>query len=97
MSLAVPPGPRWRETASGYVYTDAGLSADGVRRIVLRAGTGSAKVLVRGKGPGLGMTDLTDLDLPLTVQLTNGSACWEATYQTNVIQSLPNRFKAKAQ
>lgn len=96
MSLVVPPGPRWRETASGFVYTDGSLLADGLRRIVLREGSGNARITVRGKGPRLDMTDLTDLDLPLTVQLTNGSACWEATYQGNLILSGPDRFKAKA-
>jgi cysteine-rich repeat protein len=96
MSLFVPPGPSWRATATGFVYTDPSLLADGVRRIVLKEGTGNAKILVRGKGLRLGMTDLTALDLPLTVQLTNGSTCWEATYQTNVILSDPERFKAKA-
>ena len=96
MSLVVPPGPRWRETASGFVYTDGSLLSDGVRRIVLKEGSGGARILVRGKGARLGMTDLTDLDPPLTVQLTNGSTCWEASYQSNVILSGPDRFKAKA-
>jgi cysteine-rich repeat protein len=96
MSLVVPPGPLGRATASGFVYTDGSLVSDGVRRIVLKEGTGGARLLVRGKGARLGMTDLTDLDLPLTVQLTNGSACWEASYQSNLILSGPDRFKAKA-
>ena len=96
MSLVVPPGPRWRETAGGFVFTDGSLVSDGVRRIVLKEGSGGARILVRGKGARLDMTDLTDLDLPLTVQLTNGSACWEATYQGNLILSAPDRFKAKA-
>jgi cysteine-rich repeat protein len=96
MSLVVPAGSRWRETAGGYVYTDGLLVADGVRRIVLKEGSGGARIILRGKGARLGMTDLGDLDLPLTVQLTNGSACWEATYQSNVIFNGPERFKAKA-
>jgi cysteine-rich repeat protein len=96
MTLAVPPGSGWREKASGFVYTDAAAAADGVRRIVLKAGTGNAKILVRGTGLGVGMTDLSALDLPLTVQLTNGMTCWEATYQSDVIVSAPDRFKAKA-
>jgi cysteine-rich repeat protein len=96
MSLVVPPGPRWRATAGGFSYTDGSLVSDGVRRIVLKEGSGGARIIVRGKGPGLDMTDLTDLDLPLTVQLTNGSACWEASYQSNLILTGPDRFKAKA-
>lgn len=96
MTHLVPPGPAWRDTPNGFVYTDSSLSADGIRRIVLKGGTGNAKILVKGKGAGLEMTDLTELDLPLTVQLTNGSTCWEATYQSNVILSEPDRFKAKA-
>ena len=96
MSLFVPPGPSWRATATGFVDADSSLVNDGVRRIVLKGGTGNAKILVRGKGPLLGMTDLSQLDLPVTVQLTNGMTCWEASYQSNVIVNDPDRFKAKA-
>jgi cysteine-rich repeat protein len=96
MSLFVPPGGNWRATGTGFVYTDGSLVNDGVRRIVLKAGTGNAKILVRGKGPLLGMTDLTALDLPVTVQMTNGTTCWGASYQSNVILNDPDRFKAKA-
>jgi cysteine-rich repeat protein len=96
MTLFVPPGGNWRATAKGFVYTDGSLVNDGVRKIVLKTGTGNAKILVRGKGTLLGMTDLSTLDLPVTVQMTNGMACWEATYQGNVLLSDPDRFKAKA-
>jgi len=96
MSLFVPPGINWRQTSSGFVYTDSSLANDGVRKIVLKSGTGNAKILVRGKGTLLDMTDLSALDLPVTVQVTNGMTCWEATYQSNVILNDPDRFKAKA-
>jgi len=43
------------------------------------------------------LVDLTALDLPVTVQMTNGMTCWEATYQSNVILNDPDRFKAKAE
>ena len=94
---AHPPGPRWRDTSGGFVYTDGSLVSDGVRRIVLKGGTGGARILVRGKGRRLDMTDLTDLDLPLTVQLTNGSACWEASYVDQTTKrNDAKRLKAKA-
>jgi cysteine-rich repeat protein len=96
VSLFVPPGSNWRATGSGFVYTDGSLLNDGVRRIVLKSGAGNAKILVRGKGPLLGMTDLNALDLPVTVQLTNAMTCWDASYQSNVIVNDPDRFKAKA-
>lgn len=96
MTHFVPPGSGWRETSNGFVYSDSSATADGIRRIVLKAGSGNAKILVRGKGPLLRMTDLTALDLPLTVQLTNGTTCWDAVYQSNVILNVPDRFKAKA-
>jgi cysteine-rich repeat protein len=96
MSLFVPPVAGWRETSSGFTYASAALTPDGVRRIVLKAGSGSARIIVRGRGPLLGMTGLTALDLPVTVQLTNGTTCWEAKYQSSVILSAPDRFKAKA-
>ena len=96
MSLFVPPGVNWRQTNSGFVYTDGSLINDGVRKIVLKSGTGNAKILVRGKGTLLNMTDLTALDMPVTVQMTNGMTCWEATYQSNVILNDPDRFKSKA-
>ena len=96
MSLFVPPGAGWRETSSGFVYSSATLTPDGIRRLVLKSGTGNARIIVKGRGPLLGMTDLTTLDLPVTVQLTNGSTCWEAVYQSNLIESSAERFKAKA-
>jgi len=96
MSLFVPPGAGWRQTSTGFTYASRFLTPDGVRRLFLKAGTGRARIIVRGRGPLLGMTDLTTLDLPVTVQLTNGTKCWEATYQSNVILSAPDRFKAKA-
>lgn len=98
MRHAIPPGsPPWTEKPTGFKYIDQLLSNDGIKKVVLKEGTGNAVILVKGKGTGLNMTPLgTALDLPLTVQLTNGTTCWEATYQNNVTKNDDGLFKAKS-
>jgi hypothetical protein len=78
----VPPGGRWGEAAgSGFRYRDPAASAGGIRTMKLVPGsTGSARVIVRGKGAALSMPSLP-LTPPVTVQLRNDAdECWGATY-----------------
>jgi hypothetical protein len=83
----VPAGTSWRATRKGFRYVDKTFSRDGVGRVVLREGIdGKAAIVVAGKGPGL---DIAAAALPLaqdvrvTAQLSNGTTCWEALYDTN--------------
>jgi hypothetical protein len=87
----------------GFDYKDKERSPNGVAKLKLKAGAGeTAKVLVRGGGVNLDMPSLSELTLPLRVQLqrvgTNPGQCWEATFQsTDVIDQTPTAFKAKTQ
>jgi cysteine-rich repeat protein len=77
----VPPGGRWTEAGSGFRYRDPAASSGGIRTLKLSSGpTGSARVIVRGKGPALSLPALP-LTLPVDVQLRNDAGeCWGATY-----------------
>src|SRR6185503_9025853 len=98
MSNEVPPGGGWSESGGGFKYADATLANGGMKQILLREGTGRAKIIAKGKGANLEMTSLgSALVLPLRAQLTNGTVCWEAVYQDNVRKSTSERFKARAQ
>lgn len=87
LDAAVPAGgtcngrPCWARTSAGFVYRDRTGARDGIQRLVLRAGAaGKARILAKGRGPGLGMPALGALASPVTVQLRNAGACWGAAY-----------------
>jgi len=97
----VPPDPvKWVVGAKGFKYADQGASADGIAKVILKAGdAGKAKVLVKGRG-----LDLPDpvlpFDLPVTVRLMNSESgvCFEASYETPQIRkNEAGQFKARAQ
>ncbi len=97
MSLEIPGGASWSAKGGGFKYTDKSAAADGVKVALLKEGAaGKAKIIVKGKGVALPMTDLSALDLPLLVQLSNGSTCWQSTFQGNVLKSSSELFKARA-
>jgi len=72
--------PCWVATnTTGFRYTDRDASSDGLRRVVLRAGT-NPKIAVNGRGPRLTLPSLP-LSLPVTVQVQaeNGN-CWDSEF-----------------
>lgn len=96
MSVDVPPGAGWTSNATGFKYKNRVGLPSGVRNVMLKAGTtGKAKMIVKAKGSALPMADLGSIDLPLTVQFSNGSQCWESSYSVNVVRSTPQLFKAR--
>ncbi len=96
ISMDIPSGADWDGKATGFKYNDKTASSDGVKNAILKAGAeGKAKIIVKGKGVSLPMPDLSALDLPLTVQLSNGTTCWESVYDGNVSKNEPDFFKAK--
>jgi hypothetical protein len=78
--------PCWKQTSLGFVYNDALLDPDGLRKVVLRGGAaaGKARITVTGKGANLRMSPLP-LALPVRVQLTRDltTTCWDATFSTS--------------
>src|SRR5262245_11354753 len=78
------PGALWKDVKmNGFRYTDKFGSNGGIVRAMLKPGAGGkAQVMITGKGIGLGMPDLGELMLPVTVRLENAQSglCWEARY-----------------
>ena len=98
----------WRASGSqGFKYVDGRGSADGLVRILLERGSrADAKVIVRGKGSGLGMPPLPLVPYgPIRAQLLNSDGeCWEALYPApaarntaaELTASLPGPGRARA-
>jgi len=83
----------------GFKYKDKELTPDGLDTIILKAADyGKAKMIVKGKGAGLGLASPLDVELPVTVQLQSGNGeCWEADYfPVGVKKNEADQFKAKA-
>lgn len=99
MSLDMPAGIDWTANATGYKYKSRTGFPSGVRNVLLKSGTtGKTKIIIKAKGVPLGMTNLGVLDLPLTVQLSNGTQCWESTFSgAGVQRNTPQLFKARPQ
>lgn len=97
MANEMPAGALWTPFSKGFRYKDRNASHDGVTFALLKEGdAGRAKIVVRGKGAGLDMTDLSGLAPPLRVQVSNGTVCWQATYDATVLRSEPELFKARS-
>src|SRR6185295_13922404 len=65
-----PAGACWRATSSGFKYTDAALTPDGVKTLALRAGVaGRASISLKGTGPLLDLPALPVPILPVVAQL----------------------------
>jgi hypothetical protein len=87
------PRPCWRESRSGFKYSDR-RSPGGLAKITLKSGdAGRAQVTVQGKGPELRMPALP-LAGPMVVQLRNTAtgACWGAVHD-RVVRARPNQLK----
>jgi hypothetical protein len=78
--------PCWRESTQNFRYRDSRLNNGPVSSILLHQGLtdGKARIVIRAKGDELGLPTLPlDQQTTVTVQLSNGTACWEAQYSTN--------------
>ncbi len=102
----VPAGGSWDTNGThGFTYHDANAQTDGVQALRLRGSPipGDAKILAKGKGPGLSGRPFglpaPPLSLPLRVQLQgDNDACFEARYtQAAVNNGARGRFKAHGQ
>jgi hypothetical protein len=97
-SFVVAPSPKWKQLRNGHRYKDAGGSADGISRIVLRASRRDrASAQVDGEGANLPLPPLP-LQVPVKAQLVNDEtgACWGAVFDTSsLVANDAERFKAK--
>jgi ELWxxDGT repeat protein len=89
----------WKETDSGFQYTNVSGTPDGLRTLVLKQGflDGSARIVVQGRGTNLSLPALPlTQDPTVTVQLRSSTgACWTADFSSSVVNDAI-RFKAKA-
>ena len=77
---AVPAGASWRNLGpKGFKYVDPTTASDGMLKVVLKPGTGKAKLLAKGKGANLTLPSLP-LTLPVRVQLQGNDHCWGDVY-----------------
>jgi hypothetical protein len=104
LASVVPPGgqcgsrPCWSANGAATRYRYRRPGGDGLRLIRLDSGgDGDAKILLKGKGAGLGLPATFDGALPpVTVQLRRLDAplCWEARF-TTLRTSSPTRLRAR--
>jgi hypothetical protein len=91
--------PCWKAIGiKGFAYKDGLETPNGVLGLKVQIGApGKSKLLVKGKGPLLGLPGLP-LALPARVQVQRrGGECWEATYSsTGVRKSDQFQFVGKA-
>jgi hypothetical protein len=94
---AASPRPCWRDSGTGYRYTDRDLTPAGVQQVLLKAGTaGKAKITLKGRGSLLDLPGLPIATLPVRVQMIGANgACFEATYSTSG-RNQTDQFKAKS-
>lgn len=90
------PSSLWTPFNRGWKFKDRDLTS-GLASVVLKSGaSGSASIVVKGKGSTLVLPDLPlEQDGKVTVQLRNDLACWEARYSTSTANR-SDLFRAKA-
>jgi cysteine-rich repeat protein len=90
--------PCWRDKGTSLLYSRHDLLPEGIAKIALvPGGAGSAKIMVKGKGPGLLIPSPSSLVTPVRVQLRNSAGlCWEAQFSAPVAKQTPDLFKDKS-
>jgi cysteine-rich repeat protein len=90
--------PCWKTLGSkGFGYKNATGNANGITKLLLKSGAGSAKILVKGKGGNLVVPDSDPIyaqSSPVTVQLvSSGGSCWETSYSSPAKKTTVAQFK----
>ncbi|MBX3024584.1 PD40 domain-containing protein [bacterium] len=110
LNLVAPAGdtcganPCWKAVGGGFAYKDKAATNDGLSKMLLKEGAtpGKAKILVLGRGAGLGMPapvgpGLLAQDTSATAQLVNSAgACWGAEFSAPATKNSAAAFKDKA-
>src|SRR5205823_331505 len=86
----------WRASHTGFRYKDPAAAAEGVRQVVLKAGSaGRSKIQVRAQGATLALPSVPFAQDPtLTVQLrSSAGGCWDGSYSTPARRNDGEQFK----
>lgn len=86
--------PCWSEQAAGFKYK--GSRPDGSFQLGLKAGQadGDTRITIKLKGSLVTLSDPLAILAPMTVQLRNGSACWEETFSAPFASQTTKQLKA---
>ena len=89
--------PCWKSAKTSFTYTDRNLENGPISSLYLKAGVdGKARITLKGKGTKLEMPTLPlHQQDAVTVQLSNGTLCWEGHYP-NSTRNDAFEFRAKA-
>ena len=90
--------PCWKENRTGFNYSDASKSRDGLQKLQLKAGgPGKAKVQVKARGENLSSPMLPlDQDSTVTAQVVGSNGlCFEAEFSDPPMMNRPDFFKDK--
>ncbi len=79
----IESGMTWTASSLGFKYKASTPNSDGVSKVGLKEGTGSAKILVKAKGanltvPAIPISPTTNVQLQLV--RSGGTQCWESTF-----------------
>ena len=96
LEARVPPGPGWKGSSTGFKFADRPGSNGGITGLRLKASPTNAAVVLKAKGPSLLLPPMPlSQDPRVTVQLSNGSACWQARFTTST-RNDDAQFKARS-
>ncbi len=104
-SYAIPAGgtcgtaPCWKESKTGFKYTDKAHASQGISQVQLKQGLGDGKtkIAILGKGANLPIPVLPFIqgpDVVLQLKASNG-ICWEARYGMPAFRNQPDQFRDK--
>ena len=86
--------PCWKHLMKGFRYSSRIPAAGGIKALSLTAGAdGKARILLKGQDVPVSSPLPLHQQNMVTLQLSNGSTCWEARYRTNLINT-PTKFRA---
>jgi cysteine-rich repeat protein len=92
-----PSATRWRASRRGFSYRSTSHTPAVERLQVLAGAAGRAKIVLRAEGAMLAALT-PQVDLPLTVQLTNhrSNVCWRADYDAEAVRRTDRALDGRA-
>ena len=93
---AVAAGASWSTTGNGFKYNDPAAASFGLKKITLKNGTGTQKIIAKGQGTNLDDPNLLPLTQPVLAQLQSSAGnCWEHQFTSPEMSSDGTLFTDK--